>query len=281
MAGLGAWTAPAGLIGYDHQIHRALAGAGQLGHALTMAHVGPQGPQPVAGLAHGSAGLAVGGTQALAAVLSSIGLADPSRATGGSGLGALARRRSAAGAPSPTGTASPPLGSPATAGSSATAGNHTTTGSPATAGNPPLGSTPLGNAALGGPPFSSPPLGNPLAPPFRTNTGHVPDLSTFLRADGTSGPGADQAQAEIHRRTENGAGSAPAAVRPPGLGASMPATPASFPISGAPMDTSPSPVGSSSAPVSEETLQWIIERIEQRIIDELERRGIRYNPGVF
>lgn len=47
------------------------------------------------------------------------------------------------------------------------------------------------------------------------------------------------------------------------------------------MDPSPSPVASSSAPVSEETLEWIIERIEQRIIDELERRGIRYNPGVF
>lgn len=41
------------------------------------------------------------------------------------------------------------------------------------------------------------------------------------------------------------------------------------------------PVPSTAAPVSEETLQWIIERIEQRIVDELDRRGLRNNPGVF
>jgi hypothetical protein len=37
----------------------------------------------------------------------------------------------------------------------------------------------------------------------------------------------------------------------------------------------------SSAPVSEETLEWIIERVERHVIEELERRGLRHNPGVF
>jgi hypothetical protein len=33
--------------------------------------------------------------------------------------------------------------------------------------------------------------------------------------------------------------------------------------------------------VPEETLEWIIEQIERRVLDELERRGLRHNPGVF
>jgi hypothetical protein len=70
-------------------------------------------------------------------------------------------------------------------------------------------------------------------------------------------------------------------VRPPVIGGG-PSAPEPFVQTGAPsVQPSPSPVPTSSAPVSEETLEWIIERIEQRIIDELERRGMRYNPGVF
>ena len=34
-------------------------------------------------------------------------------------------------------------------------------------------------------------------------------------------------------------------------------------------------------PLPPETLEWIIERVERHVIDELERRGLRHNPGVF
>lgn len=34
-------------------------------------------------------------------------------------------------------------------------------------------------------------------------------------------------------------------------------------------------------PLPPETLDWIIEKVEQRVVEELERRGMRYNPGVF
>lgn len=33
--------------------------------------------------------------------------------------------------------------------------------------------------------------------------------------------------------------------------------------------------------LSEETLERIIEAVEERVIEELERRGVRYDPGVF
>ena len=49
------------------------------------------------------------------------------------------------------------------------------------------------------------------------------------------------------------------------------------------MDPTPAPplVEQASPPLPPETLEWIIEQIEQRIIDELDRRGLRHNPGVF
>jgi len=41
------------------------------------------------------------------------------------------------------------------------------------------------------------------------------------------------------------------------------------------------PLPGSSAPLAAETIEWIIEQVEQRILDELDRRGLRYNPGVL
>jgi hypothetical protein len=46
-------------------------------------------------------------------------------------------------------------------------------------------------------------------------------------------------------------------------------------------DTWSLPTESSSPPISPETMDWIIETIEQRVVEELERRGLRNNPGVF
>ena len=43
----------------------------------------------------------------------------------------------------------------------------------------------------------------------------------------------------------------------------------------------PDVAASRTDPLPPETLEWIIEKIEQRVIDELERRGLRHNPGVF
>jgi hypothetical protein len=43
----------------------------------------------------------------------------------------------------------------------------------------------------------------------------------------------------------------------------------------------PSPPVGSTAPLAEETIEWIIEQVEQRVLDELDRRGLRYNPGVL
>ena len=40
-------------------------------------------------------------------------------------------------------------------------------------------------------------------------------------------------------------------------------------------------VGTSDAPVSAETFEWLLDALEQRVIDELERRGRRHDPGVF
>lgn len=44
---------------------------------------------------------------------------------------------------------------------------------------------------------------------------------------------------------------------------------------------SPSRVEPSTHPISQETLDWIVEAVEERILAELERRGLRYQPGVF
>ena len=40
-------------------------------------------------------------------------------------------------------------------------------------------------------------------------------------------------------------------------------------------------VDSSSAPISAELLDWIVDAVEERILEELERRGMRFQPGVF
>lgn len=55
-------------------------------------------------------------------------------------------------------------------------------------------------------------------------------------------------------------------------------------FSGGPMSPPAPPlplVERSSHPLSEETLDWIVEAVEERILAELERRGLRYQPGVF
>lgn len=53
---------------------------------------------------------------------------------------------------------------------------------------------------------------------------------------------------------------------------------------GGPMSASYTPtplVETSSHPISQETLDWIVEAVEDRILNELERRGLRFQPGVF
>ncbi len=41
------------------------------------------------------------------------------------------------------------------------------------------------------------------------------------------------------------------------------------------------PVGASSGPISAELLERIIDALEERVLHELERRGLRHNPEVF
>jgi hypothetical protein len=53
------------------------------------------------------------------------------------------------------------------------------------------------------------------------------------------------------------------------------------PTGGLPVTTPSRPVDQSSAVVDAETIEWIIEAVEERVLEELERRGLRYNPGVF
>lgn len=51
---------------------------------------------------------------------------------------------------------------------------------------------------------------------------------------------------------------------------------------GAPaVEPTPTTVQSSSAPSAAEILEWIVEHVEQRVLDELERRGQRHVPEVF
>jgi hypothetical protein len=47
------------------------------------------------------------------------------------------------------------------------------------------------------------------------------------------------------------------------------------------MDTPAPNPDRSATPISDETIEWIIEAVEQRVVEELERRGLRHNPGVF
>jgi Domain of unknown function (DUF4157) len=51
---------------------------------------------------------------------------------------------------------------------------------------------------------------------------------------------------------------------------------------GAPaVEPTPPTVQPSNAPSAEEVLEWIVEHVEQRVLDELERRGRRHVPEVF
>jgi hypothetical protein len=47
------------------------------------------------------------------------------------------------------------------------------------------------------------------------------------------------------------------------------------------VDTQPVSTDQSPAVIDSETIEWIIEAVEERVLQELERRGQRYNPGVF
>jgi hypothetical protein len=47
------------------------------------------------------------------------------------------------------------------------------------------------------------------------------------------------------------------------------------------VDTSPGSAEQSPATITAETIEWIIEAVEERVLEELERRGLRHNPGVF
>lgn len=58
-------------------------------------------------------------------------------------------------------------------------------------------------------------------------------------------------------------------------------TGAAMPSSSAAGATNPPFVQSSSNPVTAEMLDWIVEAVEERILAELERRGMRFQPGVF
>jgi hypothetical protein len=53
------------------------------------------------------------------------------------------------------------------------------------------------------------------------------------------------------------------------------------PPGGPPMDSPLVSADQSPAVFNAETIEWIIEAVEQRVLEELERRGQRYNPGVF
>lgn len=65
----------------------------------------------------------------------------------------------------------------------------------------------------------------------------------------------------------------------PGDPFSRPSTRSEGPMS--PPSSSPSRLEQSTHPISQDTLDWIVEAVEERILAELERRGLRYQPGVF
>ncbi len=46
-------------------------------------------------------------------------------------------------------------------------------------------------------------------------------------------------------------------------------------------ELTPPTVQPSSAPGAAEILEWIVEHVERRVLDELERRGQRHVPEVF
>ena len=47
------------------------------------------------------------------------------------------------------------------------------------------------------------------------------------------------------------------------------------------MEDAQLPTEQSQTVVSSEMIEWIIDAVEERVLEELERRGRRFNPGVF
>jgi hypothetical protein len=94
-----------------------------------------------------------------------------------------------------------------------------------------------------------------------------PALARLLdRSDNFSLPGADREPRGMEEPFTDGSHSRPSTR------------------SGGPMSASfmpPPLVETSSHPISQETLDWIVEAVEERILSELERRGLRFQPGVF
>jgi hypothetical protein len=41
------------------------------------------------------------------------------------------------------------------------------------------------------------------------------------------------------------------------------------------------PTEQSPTVVTSEMIEWIVDAVEERVLEELERRGRRFNPGVF
>ena len=66
-----------------------------------------------------------------------------------------------------------------------------------------------------------------------------------------------------------------AAIRPPLPGGSMLTSGAQQGAAGQPL------VDQSTSRISAETLDWIVEAVEERVLAELERRGVRFHPEVF
>ena len=108
---------------------------------------------------------------------------------------------------------------------------------------------------------------------------------------GPSGPGADHSGGDSSASNGGGSparggwvsGAVPSGPRRDGgpvianrlFGGAMPANGAT------PNHANPPLLDSSSSPISAETLDWIVEAVEERILAELERRGMRFQPGVF
>ena len=160
-----------------------------------------------------------------------------------------------------------------TAGSAATAAP--TAGRGAT---PPGGAMPPSGSPVGGPPAAVAEANRTihrrraggrhrLEPP---DASLPPALARLLdRPDNFFVPGADREQ----RGNEDSFTDGSQGTRP------GPSTRTGGPMS-APFSPPPL-VEASTHPISQETLDWIVEAVEERILTELERRGLRFQPGVF
>ncbi|HET9077883.1 MAG TPA: DUF4157 domain-containing protein [Acidimicrobiales bacterium] len=118
-------------------------------------------------------------------------------------------------------------------------------------------------------------------------------------AGGSGGPPPDWLQslppavADIVRRSQPGPGGAPGGRPDPLLpfsdptGSHRPMPGRDFPGGTMIHDATPAVqpevpfVRNPVSPMSSETLDWIVEAVEERVLAELERRGLRFQPGVF